>query len=249
MTGTEAEPAGVGMVGFWFLVLIGGVIPWAAQRSRSRLATAARPPKKRYLAGVIVQQLALTGLSVATAWSLGIPLFAPYFPTVGHWLAALGVLAMAMAVFLGWPEWRRQAARGDQRVQLIAPIDATDHALWTAVSVLAGIGEEITYRGVLFWIGYQMTGSAAASVAIAAAIFGVSHLVQGWPAVLVITGFAVVFHGLVMVTGSLYPAMVVHILYDLIAGVSYGRYVRALARSNSFMNSTNATTLERGQAL
>lgn len=230
-------------------MLFGGIIPWAAWRSRSQLSAGPLPPKKRYLAGVMVQQLALTGLSLGTAWSLGIPLFAPYRPTTGHWLAAIAVLATALAVFLGWPEWRRLAARGDRRIQLIAPIDATDHALWAGVSVLAGLGEEITYRGVLYWIGYQLTGSAAASVGIAAAIFGASHLLQGWRAALVIMAFAVGFHGLVMITGSLYPAMVVHILYDLIAGVGYGHYVRALARSNSFMNSTNATTLERGQAL
>ncbi len=247
--GPLTGPAGIGSVGFWYRVLIGGVIPWAAWRSRNQLATAALPAKKRYLAGVIVQQLALTALSLGTAWSLGIPLFASYRPAVGHWLAAAGVLVTALAVFLGWPEWRRQAASGDRRIQLIAPIDATDHALWAAVSVLAGVGEEITYRGVLYWIVYQLTGSAAASVVAAATIFGVSHLVQGWRAVPVITGFAVVFHGLVMFTGSLYPAMAVHVLYDLIAGVAYGRYVRALARSKAFMNSTNATTLERGQAL
>ncbi len=249
MIGAESDPTAVGFVGLWFLVLFGGVIPWAAWRSRNQLATGALPPKKRYLAGVIAQQVALTGLSLGTAWSLGIPLFAPYRPAVGHWLAALGLLATALAVFLGWPEWRRQAAAGDRRIQLIAPIDATDHALWAAVSVLAGVGEEITYRGVMFWIVSQVTGSAAAGVLIAAAIFGVSHLVQGWRAVPVVAGFALLFHGLVLFTGSLYPAMAVHVLYDLIAGVAYGRYVRGLARSNAFMNSTNATTLERGQAL
>ena len=178
---------------------------------------------------------------------LGIGLFGPYRVTGAGVLAAAAILAAAVIGLQ--PSWRRQAAAGDRRVQLIAPIDGPDHLLWTAISVLAGIGEEVSYRGVMYWIMVQLTGSMAASAAIAAAIFGISHVGQGWKAVLVVTGFALAFQGLVIATGSLYPAMAVHILYDLIAGISYGRYVRALARSNAFMNSTNATTLERGQAL
>ena len=145
--------------------------------------------------------------------------------------------------------WRQQAVSGDWRVRLIAPIDGVDHALWAVISALAGIGEEITYRGVMYWVLFQLSGSMAGSVAIAAAAFGISHVVQGRQAVAVVAGFATVFHGLVLVTGSLYPAMVIHVLYNLAAGISYGRDVRALERSNAFINSTNATTLERGQAL
>lgn len=246
-----SEPAsGLGAVGFfglWHLVIFGALIPWGAWKHRNRLATAELPRKKRYFATVILQQLVLTAISAAVAWKVGIPLLAPYRPALGGVVAA--ALVLATAVITLEPQWRRQAASGDRRVQLIAPIDPVDHALWTAISAFAAIGEEITYRGVLYWIVFRLTGSMVASVAIAATVFGASHVVQGWKAAVVVTGFAVAFHGLVIATGSLYPAMVIHFLYDLVAGASYGRYVRALARSNAFMNSTNATTLERGQAL
>ena len=246
-----SEPASgfsaVGVFGLGHLVMFGVLMPWGAWKNRNRLATAELPRKKRYFATVILQQLLLTAISVVVAWKLGIGLFAPYRPALGGVVAAALVLATAVIALA--PEWRRQAASGDRRVQLIAPIDPVDHVLWTAISAFAAIGEEITYRGVLYWVLFQLTGSIVASVAIAASVFGGSHMVQGWKAAVVVTGFAVAFHGLVIATGSLYPAMVVHFLYDLVAGVSYGRYARALARSNAFMNSTNATTLERGQAL
>lgn len=237
----------VGFLGLWHLVVFGFLIPVAAWRNRRQRAATDLPPKKRYLAQVIIQQVMLTAIAVAVAGSLGIPVFGPYYPTLPAVAATAAILAVAIIGLR--PQWRQQVARGDQRVRLIAPIDATDHALWAAVSLLAGIGEEIAFRGVLYWVLLQLTGSMAASVIIAAAMFGGSHLVQGWKAAAAATVFAAGFHVLVIATGSLYPAMVIHILYDLIAGVSYGRYVRALARSNSFMNSTSAATLDRGQAL
>lgn len=247
MTAAVSGVDAVGFVGLAYLILFGGVIPVGAWRSRNRLVTGELPRKKRYFVNVIIQQVALSAISVAVAAVIGIPVFAPYRPTAAG--VGLAAALLAGAVFGLRPRWRQQAASGDRRVQLIAPIDATDHALWALISSLAGIGEEITYRGVVYWILLQLTGSVAGSVALAAAVFGFSHLVQGWTAAVVVAAFAVAFHGLVLLTGSLYPAMVVHVLYDVIAGISYGRYVRALARSNSFMNSTNATTLERGQAL
>ncbi len=237
----------VGFVGWWHLLLFGALVPMAAWRNRDRLATISLPPKKRYFASIIAQQLLLTAISVAVARSLGIPLFEPYRPSLGALVAT--ALLLAVAVIGLRPSWRRQAAAGDRRVQLIAPMDALDHGLWAAISVLAGVGEELTYRGVMYWIVLQLTGSMAGAAAIAGLVFGVSHVGQGWKAVVVVTGFALAFQGLVNATGSLYPAMVVHVLYDLTAGISYGRYVRALARSNAFMNSTSATTLDRGQAL
>ncbi len=236
----------VGFVGLCHLGIFGVVVPLSALGAR-RSALGGGRSKKRYFAGVIGQQVGLTVISVAVAAWLGIPLGGEYRPTLGGGGLAAGILAGAVIGL--WPRWRQQAVSGDPRVRLIAPIDGVDHALWAVVSVLAGIGEEITYRGVMYWILFQLTGSMAGSVAIAAAVFGISHVVQGRHAVVVVAGFGAVFHGLVLVTGSLYPAMVVHVMYDLIAGISYGRYVRALDRSNAFMNSTNATTLERGQAL
>lgn len=247
MNGSASGLDVVGVAGLGHLFFFGALVPLAAWRNRHRLDAIEPPPKKRYFASVIAQQLVLTAISLAVARSLGMTLFGPYRPTLGAAFATAGLLAVAVIGLR--PSWRRQAAAGDRRVQLIAPIDGPDHVLWTVISLLAGIGEEITYRGVMYWVVFQLTGSMAASAAIAAVVFGVSHVVQGWNAVAVVTVFALAFQGLVNATGSLYPAIVVHVLYDLTAGISYGHYVRAWARSNALMNSTSATTLERGQAL
>lgn len=51
-------------------------------------------------------------------------------------------------------------------------------------------------------------------------------MVQGWKSSAIIFFFAMGFHGLVWLSGSLYVAMIVHITYDIIAGLNYGRLGR-----------------------
>jgi len=54
-------------------------------------------------------------------------------------------------------------------------------------------------------------------------MFAVAHAVQGFKAIPLIAAIALVFHGLVLLTGSLYVAMAVHFLYDAIAGFTYAK--------------------------
>jgi membrane protease YdiL (CAAX protease family) len=98
-----------------------------------------------------------------------------------------------------------------------------------AVSVAAGVAEEITSRGVLYSLLITATGATWAAVVLASIAFGLGHLVQGWRGAGVVTGFALAFHGLVLLSGSLHLAIVVHVVYDIAAGLSYGRLAEAAA--------------------
>ena len=81
----------------------------------------------------------------------------------------------------------------------------------------------MTYRGVMFAIVAGLTGSPLAAAAVASVVFGVSHVVQGWRSVVIIMGIALALHGLVALSGSLLPAIVIHAVYDAVAGLAYGR--------------------------
>src|SRR5262249_2450239 len=59
--------------------------------------------------------------------------------------------------------------------------------------------------------------------------FGLTHIIQGWRSVAIIVVFALGFHALVWLAGSLYVAMAVHVAYDITAGLSFGRLGRELA--------------------
>src|SRR6185436_18860320 len=102
---------------------------------------------------------------------------------------------------------------------------------WIAVSLLAGIGEEITWRGVQTGLLAAATGSYGVATILSALSFGGAHMIQGWRSASVIVVFALGFQALVWLTGSLYVAMAVHVVYDITAGIAYGRLGRELGFS------------------
>jgi membrane protease YdiL (CAAX protease family) len=99
---------------------------------------------------------------------------------------------------------------------------------WIAVSVLAGVGEEITWRGVQAALASVLTGGFWAAALVCSISFGLTHIVQGWKSSAIIFVFALGFHALVWLGESLYVAMAVHVAYDITAGVGYGRLGREL---------------------
>ena len=81
----------------------------------------------------------------------------------------------------------------------------------------------MTYRGVMFILLSRLLGRPLPAALIASAVFGLSHILQGWKNAVIIGIVALAMHGLVIWSGSLYIAMAVHAIYDLVAGFTYGR--------------------------
>ena len=88
---------------------------------------------------------------------------------------------------------------------------------FAALAVTAGLCEEFLFRGYLFWMFLHVLpfwGAAAAQ----AVCFALGHAYQGRKGVL-LTGAAGAFLTLIVtLTGSLFPAMLIHALMDLHAG-------------------------------
>lgn len=210
-----------GPMGWFHLAFFCLVIPWAVVRSRKQLKDGPSPPRRRHFVAVQVQLLLFLGLSLWVAWLEELPVLAPA-PIA--WPAAAGAaLLLAAGLWLMAPHWRRSVEQRERNVHLFMPRDGTERALWTGVSLAAAVSEEVTYRGVMFMLLAGLTGSLWAGALIAAAVFGFSHLVQGWKSAGIVTGVALLLHGLVAVSGSLLLPIAVHFLYDLIAGLAYGR--------------------------
>jgi membrane protease YdiL (CAAX protease family) len=94
------------------------------------------------------------------------------------------------------------------------------------VAVLAGIWEEVTWRGVQPVLMAHVLQSEFSAVLLCAILFAVAHATQGWRSAGLITVLAFAFHLLVLLTGSLYAAMAVHVAYDITAGLTLGRFAR-----------------------
>lgn len=137
-----------------------------------------------------------------------------------------GVVMFVTAVAFMRPRWRRAVERrtpvGARVLHLCMPANGVERAWWIAVSVLAGISEEITWRGVQTALLSNLTRHVWVAAIICSISFGLAHMVQGWKSSTIIVFFALGFHALVWLSGSLYVAMVVHIAYDITAGLSYG---------------------------
>jgi membrane protease YdiL (CAAX protease family) len=217
------SPAGWTHLG-WFGVLL----PLLTVLGRTKLvnATGPLPDRLRHFQRTTVSLVALAAVSLAVAYVQRIDLFPRQWPSL--WAVMAGLVAYAAAVAYMRPRWRRAVERKAQVVHFFMPANAVERGWWLAVSVLAGIGEEITWRGVQAALVGCLTGYFWTAALACAISFGLAHAMQGWRSVAVIVVFALGFHLLVWLAGSLYVAMAVHVAYDITAGLHYGRLGREL---------------------
>jgi membrane protease YdiL (CAAX protease family) len=208
------------------LLFFGFFVPVIAIRTRRRVNDRFFADRKRQLRAMILQLVGFATFSMAVAGSSAIDLFPLLLPSMRSVAAGLAVLVLAVLVMR--PLWRKAVVEGERIIYYFMPSDREERRLWIVVSALAGFSEEVTWRGVQTTLLAHLTGSTAAAIAISIAMFSVSHIQQGWKSVFMIVPFAAAFHLLVLFGGSLYVAMVVHFLYDAIAGLTYGHLGRKL---------------------
>ena len=219
----------LGPIGWYHLVAFGLLVPLLAYRNRQRQVKAGWPvgARIRQYRATAVTLVAFGGFSLFTAHQQALTLFGR--PIQRPWwslLAALGMYAAAVSVM--WPRWRAAVKRRAPHIYYFMPATATERTWWTTVAVLAGISEEITWRGVQPSLVAYLTGSSVAGVVVTALSFGAGHAIQGRRSAAAIVLFALAFQSLVWLSGSLVPAMAVHAAYDISAGLIYGRLGREL---------------------
>jgi len=132
----------------------------------------------------------------------------------------VGTIALAVARRRGGRGAARAAARSPlQRlmpdIAVLLPVTARERLLWVAVSVSAGICEEIVFRGWLLRVLHDPAGLAGTALILAAAAgFGLAHAYQGVAGVVTATLGGVMFCVLFAVTGSLVIPILLHIAVD-----------------------------------
>jgi membrane protease YdiL (CAAX protease family) len=209
-----------------YAALVGVYLPIVATRARSRLANAAEPAPRAFRKGAAAVQVAMLTLATVVAWTHGLRTL-PLPVAAWEWL--LVAPAVALVELLRWVAWKTMTLeqRRSLWVRTILPSRA-ELPEWTALTLLAAVTEEITYRGLLFGILAAATGSLVVSSLLCAVTFGAAHAPQGLRSQILIGTLALVLHALVIVTGSLLPAMVVHATANLIAGARGDKRFREL---------------------
>jgi len=177
--------------------------------------------------------LTVVALVVITVWRIPGRTLAtmgfsePVWSTEAWWvLAAIGIFYFGdlAAQYLA----RRQEAQ--KGVGLILPASRRELGHFVLLSVAAGLGEEIIFRGFLmhylvFWFGHSPADTLAAGF-FSAVIFARLHGYQGWVAMVKILFLAMLFAALFVLTRSLWPVIIIHALIDMLSGWLGLRWLR-----------------------
>jgi uncharacterized protein len=219
--------------GWGFLIVVGILLPLAAIRSahRARGIEIEEPQRiSRRLRSVFVL-IVLATVALAVAWRDNIGLFEPARITPSLVLVSLGILAGTLI----FAELLLVARSPDERrklwVRQIIPRSNAERLVWIISSCTAGATEEIIFRGVLFALLASVTRSIALASLLSAVVFALAHYRQGWKSMLFILGIALLFQWLVIYSGSIVPAMIVHAMYNLARGFRASKGFEQLERA------------------
>lgn len=174
------------------------------------------------LATAAVGLVAVSGaLKRASPSAIGLPAFPPRTIDVrlAAWVLTFTLLSGVPAVLITRRLARRQADIGRRLAPMIGlmPISRRDRRWFVAVCLIAGCAEEVLYRG--FGIAYlralwpDITWPVL--IGLTAVVFGLEHIYLGRATVVFATTAGSVLAWTTLATGTLLPAMVIHVLLDL----------------------------------
>lgn len=213
------DPASVaiGPAGWVFLLLVCVGLPLGALRQHRRLSAGMLAPSR---AQIYQSAVATHATFLLLCWvvirSARLRLFPAYHVTTWH--VVVGVVALAAGLLPLLRRFRRSDPVARARVRMIAPRTPNEFAAFYLVCVTAGIAEELAYRGVLFTLLASLVGGWWPAAVIAAALFGIVHLFQGWKSAGIAALIGLRDQVVVGLTGTLFVAIVIHTLHDAITG-------------------------------
>lgn len=149
--------------------------------------------------------------------------------SLAGWTAALTALGLALIVASRLLAGRR--SQGESALlRYLLPRSGREKGAFVILSASAGFGEEIAFRGYAIPVLVEATGSVWGAVAISSIAFGIVHAYQGAVGVLRSGILGVMLAVPLVLTGSLWPAILAHAAIDVIAGALLGRWLVDLGR-------------------
>lgn len=224
------SPHSLSLSGVLHLVYFGLILPYRTWRYRNVWPKADEPRRPRvehykahvirFLVHGVMSLIALFGLSRSVRSGL----FPPAWP--GRSSLLLGAVACAIMLAIDLAYSRRCFDRDAPHMYVSTPHTRQERWAWVGHSSLAGVTEELTWRGVQPVLIAQLTGQPWLAIVICAATFGIGHIRQGKLFVPIAVLFALMFHALTWLTGGLYVPMIVHVSLNVIVGLRAGTWVK-----------------------
>jgi hypothetical protein len=211
------------------LIVVASVVEYLYFWPRFRAEAASERPgaRRRAYRRIAIGEwgFALGALAIWRVYSRLWPVLG--FATPHGWRAVVGgtiaVAGLALVTLQLWsvlrlPPATRVAVRPKLgALAFMLPRTRRELSWFLMVSATAGFCEELLYRGYLPWFFARWLGTIGA-MTLAVLIFGVSHIYQGRAGVLKASIAGAVMAALVLVSGSLFPAMILHALIDASGG-------------------------------
>lgn len=152
---------------------------------------------------------------------MGMGLLSFHIATTLAWTG--GLILAAFILLAGFLVLRRFL--GIQEAPFLAqllPKTGREKVVFVFLSLSAGLGEELAYRGFLVPALVVVFGSAWGAALLSSLVFGVLHAYQGWLGMVRTALLGMVLAASFIVTGSLWPAIFAHAMLDVLVGVVFG---------------------------
>ena len=117
------------------------------------------------------------------------------------------------------------AAKENPKMEFLMPRTAGEYRWFLGLSFTAGVCEELICRGYFTWLLTPWFGAVGA-VALISVGFGLGHAYQGRAGIIKTAIVGAVIGAIMLVTGWLIPAMIVHALLDAVSGTILFRVLR-----------------------
>ena len=131
----------------------------------------------------------------------------------------LGILGLQIAFFFGR---LRLGIRETSLLHQLLPQTGSEKVVFVFLSLAAGVGEELAFRGFAIPCLVLLSGSGWGGALISSLAFGCLHGYQGWLGVARTGAMGFLLAGVFILSGSLWPAILAHAILDLVSGLILG---------------------------
>lgn len=203
-----------------YLLVVGPVL---GRRTGRRLRAGLVSPSRFYVEALAEQWItvAVALVVVVTAAGVGKEHLGLVGNRPGTWWWTVYAVVLSLAVLGAGVLFRRRTLAGrpvprPQGLDSILPRTPGERRLALLTAVSAGVCEEIVYRGLLLAVGVGLFGlDPLPAGLLAVLVFTANHLYQGLAGMAAAGGIGFACMGFCLFTGSLIPAILLHVALDV----------------------------------